>query len=56
MKRTQQSFAKRQREQAKREKQQAKREKLAQRKPGETDDDIDLSEIVRETPLDEEPG
>ena len=53
MKRTQQSFAKRQREQMKREKQQAKVEKRSQKKPGEADE-IDLSEVVRETKIEEQ--
>jgi hypothetical protein len=55
--RPQVSFAKRQREQAKRERQQLKAEKRAQRKTGEEgpDDDIDMDELVAETPIVETP-
>jgi hypothetical protein len=44
------SMLKRQREQAKRERNAAKAEKRAQRTPGEDNSDIDMSELVRETP------
>jgi hypothetical protein len=49
--RPQASFVKRQREQARREKAAAKAEKRAQRGTGGADDDIDMSELVRETPV-----
>ena len=54
MGRPQASFVKRQREQARRERAQAKADKRAQRKEGEKpDDDIDMSEVVAETPVDD---
>ncbi len=51
MGRPQASFVKRQREQARREKAAAKAEKRAQRGGDKSTDDVDMSELVRETPV-----